>query len=187
MPWIMEGTEILACISAHDPEMMRKQTIECLEHRIKVIYDPGQQVSTIPPEDLMLGIEVAEVIIVNEFELSLLCKRTGITEAELQSSVPIVIKTKGEKGSVIASHDEPHPINVSIAKPSKIIDPTGAGDAYRAGFIFGYLRQWGLKECGQLGSVVSSFALENQGPQADVTQEQIKERYEATFNERIDL
>jgi adenosine kinase len=187
MPWADSKEPIIACLSAHDPSAMRRQSEECLKHNIRMVYDPGQQVSTIPGDDLKCGIEAAEIVIVNEYELSLLIKRTGLSEGELQAAVPILITTLGKNGSRICDSRSSQSLEISVAKPSKVVDPTGAGDAYRAGFLYGYLRQWELRQCGRLGSVVASFALEHHGPQGSLSREAVKERYEKTFNEKVVL
>jgi adenosine kinase len=187
LPWVETGEDIIACISAHDPGAMRRQTEECLNHKIRLVYDPGQQVSTVPAEDLKRGVEAAEVLMVNEYELSTLCKRTGISETELQTSVPILVTTHGEHGSRIFDSRQPDPIEIGIAKPAQYVDPTGAGDAYRAGFLYGHLRQWGISQCGRLGAVLASFALEHRGPQAPFSRDAVIKRYQETFNEEVTL
>jgi len=186
-PWADSKEPILACLSAHDPSAMRRQTEECIKHDIPLVYDPGQQVSTRSSDDLKRGIAAAKILIVNEYELSMLFKRTGLSEQELQAAVPILITTLGEHGSRILDSRLPKPVEIGIATPSEIVDPTGAGDAYRAGFLYGYLRQWELVQCGQLGSVVASFALEHHGPQGPLSREAVMERYEKTFNEKVVL
>ncbi|HSX53448.1 MAG TPA: carbohydrate kinase family protein [Patescibacteria group bacterium] len=181
------GQDVIACISAHDPVAMRRQSEECVKHKIRLVYDPGQQVSNISGEDLRVGVEAAEVVIVNEYELDMLTKKTGWTASQLESKIPVLISTHGEQGSRIAGKSIPSSIQISSAKPVKIADPTGAGDAYRAGFLYGYLRQWEPGKCGQLGSVVASFALEQHGPQAKLSQPDIEARYQQTFNEKVVL
>jgi adenosine kinase len=183
-PW--SDQPVLACISPHDPAAMRRQTEECAAHNIRLFYDPGQQVSNISAEDLRVGVDAAEALILNEYELGVLVKKTGLSEAELMAKL-ILIVTHGENGSVIFDPKTSDAIKVGIAAPEQIVDPTGAGDAYRAGFLYGYLRQWELVKCGQLGAVTASFALEQHGPQAAFTQAQITERYKQTFNQEIEL
>lgn len=181
------GQDIVACISAHDPVAMRRQSEECLKHKIRLVYDPGQQVSNVSAEDLRAGVEAAEVVIVNEYELSLLIKKTGWSKEELVAKVPVLVSTHGVEGSIINGSKVKQPVTINSVKPKHIADPTGAGDAYRAGFLYGYLRQWKLEDCGQLGSVVASFALEQHGPQAKLTKEAVADRYRETFNEGINL
>lgn len=185
VPWA--GQNVIACISAHDPAAMRRQVEECVAHQLRVVYDPGQQVSNVSANDLLAGVGAAEVLIVNEYELGMLCQKTGMEEAALVARVPILITTHGKHGSTMSGSRLAAPINISSVKPRQISDPTGAGDAYRAGFLYGYLRQWDVRECGQLGSTLASFALEQHGPQATVSKQSITERYQAAFNERVAL
>ncbi|MFI5271190.1 MAG: carbohydrate kinase family protein [Candidatus Saccharimonadales bacterium] len=186
-PWINTDFEILACISAHDPKGMKAQTEECIEKNIPYVYDPGQQVSTAPEEDLRLGVSKATLLIVNEYELTMLLKRTGMDLLDLEKTVPILVCTKGDKGSEIAGSSLSESLQVGIASPSEVVDPTGAGDAFRAGFLYGFLRQWDLGKCGRLGAVVASFALENHGPQTHLNRQDVVSRYTTTFNEGIEL
>lgn len=186
-PWTSKGFEILACISAHHPKGMKDQTEECIAKNIPYVYDPGQQISTAPEEDLRLGVSKAALLIVNEYELTMLLKRTGMDLLDLEKTVPILICTKGDKGSEIAGSSLSENLQIGIATPNEIVDPTGAGDAFRAGFLYGFLRQWDLGKCAQLGAVIASFALEHHGPQTSLNREEVASRYLATFNEGIEL
>lgn len=179
--------EALFCVSAHDPAAMRRQVEECRQNGFKLMYDPGQQVSNVPGEDLKAGVDTAEILIVNEYELSLLAKKTGLTEQALAEIVPVLIATHGSKGSTIGGKNYPKPASIEIAQPAKISDPTGAGDAYRAGFIYGYLRQWEAVKCGRLGAVIASFVLEAHGTQADISLEEIAKRYQTTYKQEIEF
>ena len=181
------GTGALVCVSAHDPKAMNAQVAECQEYGLTLIYDPGQQVSNSPAEDLKVGLEAAEVLIVNDYELGVLSEKTGFTAEEIKTKVPIVITTLGKDGSVIEGSKTDQPIKIPVAKPAAITDPTGAGDAYRAGFLYGYLRQWQLPICAQLGAVTASFVIEHHGTQTQFSKEAIKARYQETFNEEINI
>lgn len=181
------GQDILFCVSAHDPTAMRRQVQECASQNLRLFYDVGQQVSNVAAEDLLAGIEAAEVLIVNDYEIGVIIQKTGLSLEQLQAKLPILITTHGKNGSVISGHKVDAPINIGSAVPAQIADPTGAGDAYRAGFLYGYLRQWELVKCGRLGSVIASFVLEQQGTQVDLDRQAIRERYQGTFNEEIDL
>jgi adenosine kinase len=179
--------DIIACVSAHDPAAMRRQVQECKDNGIKLFYDPGQQVSNVTGEDLAAGIEVASLLITNDYELGVLGQKIGKTVEEIYSAIPITITTLGKDGSIIHGKDIPEPIQIPIAMPANVVDPTGAGDAYRAGFLYGYLRQWDVRKCGQLGAVVSSFVLEQHGTQTMLDRDAIARRYKETFNEEISL
>ena len=183
--WIDSMEDVIVCVSAHDPAAMRRQVQECADSNLRLFYDVGQQVSNLPASDLQKGIDAAEVLIVNDYELGVLIQKTGHTIEELRAKIPVLVTTHGEKGSAISGTKIGTPITVSSAKPSKIIDPTGAGDAYRAGFLYGYLRQWDVRKCGQLGATVASFVLEKHGTQITLNRTSIADRYETTFNEEL--
>lgn len=174
-------------VAAHDPIAMRRQTDECASGKLRLGYDPGQQVSNISGEDLKAGVEAAEILMINEYELEVLLTKTGLTVEEIRAKVPIFITTKGEKGSEIAGTKVGEPLQISSVAPTSLVDPGGAGDAYRGGFLYGYLRQWDLTKCGQLGAVLASFVIEQMGPQIEISTAKIAERYKAKFNEEITL
>lgn len=181
------GQDVLVCVSAHDPAAMRTQVAECGQYGLRLVYDPGQQVSNSPAADLEAGADAAEVLFVNDYELSVLCEKTGTTPEAIKAKTPVVITTFGKDGSVIEGSQVPEPIRIPVAKPAEIVDPTGAGDAYRAGFLYGYLRQWQLPDCGRLGTVVASYIIEHRGTQARLSKAEIIARYRETFNEEITL
>lgn len=180
-----QGQDILAVLSANDPDAMNRQVKECQEYGFRLVYDPGQQV-TWPTIDLAGGIAAAEVVFLNDYELGIICKKVGSTPEKLKSQVPIFITTMGRGGSVIEGSKLKEPIKVGIAK-AEPVDPTGAGDAYRAGFLYGYVRDWDLKTCGQLGATTASFAIERHGTQQPFTKEAVEARYRENFNEEVDL
>jgi len=97
-PW--QGQDAVAVIAAHNPEAMNRQVGECREYGVKLIYDPGQQVAD-PATDLAGGVAAAEILIANDYELSLMCQKLNTTPDELKKRVPIVITTLGKDGSVI--------------------------------------------------------------------------------------
>lgn len=182
-----QNENAVVVLSPHNPSMMNRQVQQCREYGLKLIYDPGQQVSDMSPDFLRAGIEAAEILILNDYEMGLLCKRLETTEQEIKTKVPIVITTLGEHGSIIEGKDIEHSIKIGSAKLDEMIDPTGAGDAYRAGFLHGYVRNWELQACGQLGSVVASFVIEEHGTQAVLSKQAIAIRYKETFGEEIEI
>ena len=183
-PWKDQG--IIAMVSAHNPKAMNRQVAECQQFSLPLVYDPGQQVSD-PATDLKAGISAATVLFVNDYEMGLLCEKTGMKPEEIKAKTPVVVTTLGKDGSLIEGSEADKPIHIPIAEPSQVTDPTGAGDAYRAGFLYGYLRQWDLALCGQLGSVVASFIVEQHGTQQKYSLQAIKERYRQTFNAEVTL
>jgi adenosine kinase len=182
-PW--QGQNILAVICANNPEAMNRQVEECKQMNMRMVFDPGQQV-TDNVVDMAKGIANAEVVLVNEYELGILSLKTNQTPEELKKHIPVLITTFGKDGSIIEGSKLSEPLHIGVAKTDPI-DPTGAGDAYRAGFLYGYLRQWDLLKCGQLGATVASFIIEKHGTQQPFTRQSIIERYKQNFKEEIKL
>jgi adenosine kinase len=181
------GQDVLVSVSAHDPAAMRAQVAQCQQHGLRLFYDPGQQVSNVPGADLQAGVAAAEALIVNDFEMGVLCTKTEMEPDALKAKIPIVITTYGKDGSIIEGARVKAPVKVAAAQPTQVVDPTGAGDAYRAGFLYGYLRQWELPACGRLGAVVASFIIERHGTQQRLSKPAIIKRYRETFNEEVTL
>ncbi|MBW3568987.1 carbohydrate kinase family protein [Candidatus Parcubacteria bacterium] len=181
------GKQVIVTVSAHDPIGMRKQVYQCKEFGLRLFYDVSQQVSNVPSEHLTAGINAAEIIIVNDYEMSLLSKKSGLAPGEIKQKVPVVVTTQGANGSIIQGKKIKSAINIGVAKPKVVLDPTGAGDAYRAGFLYGYSRGWELVKCGQLGATVASYVVEEYGSQLHYNKKEIKERYKNNFGEEIDI
>jgi adenosine kinase len=184
-PWAGQNT--LFWIAPHDPAGMRRQVKECLDGKLRLVYDPGQQASNVSGDDLRAGVDAAEVMIINEYELEVLLNKTGLKVDEIKTKVPVFITTFGEQGSEVSGSKIGEAVRVGSVKPAQIVDPTGAGDGYRGGFFYGYLQQWDVAKCGQLGAVVASFVLEQHGPQAKLDRAAIMQRYKENFNEEIEL
>lgn len=183
-PWKDEDPIVL--ISAHDPVAMKRQVAECAEWNLRLCYDVGQQVSNLDGADIAAGVDHATILIVNDYEMAALSQKINRPIKDIKRTVPIVITTLGQDGSIIEGKDVPEPIKVGVAKPDKVADPTGAGDAYRAGFLHGYARGWPLKSSGQLGAVCATYAVEYIGTQEhEYTFQEIAKRYKDNFGEEI--
>ncbi len=176
----------LTVISPTVPNAMKNFVKEAKKLKIPYLYDPAQQIPRIDVNDLKEGIEGAEILIGNDYEFALISKKTGFSKKDILKKVKILVTTLGEKGSLIETKKEQ--IKIGIAKPEKIIDPTGAGDAYIGGFLSGYVKNLSLETCGQMGAVLSSFAIEQYGTQKhSFSINQFKRRYKKTFKKPIEL
>ncbi len=175
-------------ISPHDPKAMNKQVAECKKYNLRLFYDPGQQVLNSSAKDLYNGINAAELLILNDYELSTLSKRIGVSESSIKQKVPIVVTTLGKKGSIIEGARVKASIAIPTVKPKVLKDPTGAGDAYRAGFLYGYVRNWSLYVCGKMGALAATYAIEYHGTQNHFfTKKSFSNRYKEVFNEKLIL
>lgn len=178
------SSDTLIWLGAYDPATMLRISQEATQNNLKLFYDPGQQVTNVSANDIKAGIQAAFGLVVNEYEHQIIKTKTGMSDEEILSMLDILIVTHGKHGSKIYMRGK-ETLEIEPVAPSKIADPTGAGDAYRSGFIYGYLRQWDVLKCGRLGSVMASFALEQQGPQADINREQIAIKFKDSFNEEL--
>lgn len=166
------------------PEAMIKFVAECKELNIPYLFDPGMQLPRLSDAQLRSGIKGAEVLIGNDYEMGVIKKRLFLTELDLLSEVRILITTLGEKGSIIQTKNEE--ITVAAVKPESALDPTGAGDGYRAGFLAGFLKKLDLKTCGQMGSVTSCYAIEKYGTtNHKFSLDEFRKRYSANFIDEL--
>jgi adenosine kinase len=158
--------DVFVVVSPHDPNQMRIQVEQCRALKKRLCYDVGQQISNLPAEDIRAGVEVAELVIVNDYELGLLEKKTDWKASELKAKIPVLVVTLGEQGCVIYAKDlDGGEVATPAVKVNKVADPTGAGDAFRAGFLYGYVRDWPLARCAQLGATTAAYAVETYGTQ----------------------
>ncbi len=173
----------ITIISPNDPQAMQKYPAECKALGIPYIYDPSQQIVRLDGAALREGVEGADILIVNDYEYELLKDRTGMREADIRAAVKrAVIVTRGEQGSFIWAGGEE--IVVPVVPPQQVLDPTGVGDAYRAGLIKGLALGLPWHICGQIGALAATYVLETHGPQAhSYTLAAFGERYKAVFGE----
>jgi adenosine kinase len=168
-----DGDVALAVISPNDPAAMVAHARECRALGIPFVFDPSQQLARLSKEEILEGIEGASILIGNEYEFGILEKKTGLSEVELLARVPVVIITRGEEGSTIAlrggtSEAPAGAVTMRIPPASlrgEAVDPTGVGDAFRAGLIASRMRGLPWEVAGRVGSVAAVFALESPGPQ----------------------
>jgi len=135
----------------------------CKARGIDYILDPGQSLPMWDKTDLIQSIEGCRILIVNDYELSLIISKTGMDKNALLEKAGMIITTLGEVGSQISSRD--FDISVPAYQVKKVVDPTGAGDSYRGGLLSGLVRGKKIEECAWMGSVCSSFSVESYGTQ----------------------
>lgn len=155
-----------------------------IKNNIPFIFDPGQQIPALGKNELIKCIEGARIFISNDYELSMVTKKIKWSESDIMKNVEILVTTLGEQGSVIKTKSGT--IKIKPAKPKSIVDPTGAGDAYRAGFIKGLLEKWPLDITGKFAGTIACYAVENYGTQNHIFNfNQAKKRYKENFNKQL--
>ena len=157
----------LVVIAPDGKDGMIQHANECVEKNIPFLFDPGQGLPMFDKSELMTFINQAHYIALNDYELQLVLDKADLTLSKLASTVDALIVTKGSQGSSIYSKGEEIVID---AIPIKIpVDPTGCGDAYRAGLIYGILNKYDWAKTGQLASVMGAIKIESQGGQNHTT------------------
>ncbi len=154
----------LVVISPNDPQAMANYARECRDLEIPYIYDPSQQIVRLDESDLKKGIEGAMAFFANEYEFSLIEEKTGFDLEKLLECCQFVVITRGEYGSQI--HRDEGEVSIPIVPPEAILDPTGVGDAFRSGFLKGYIHDLSFERCGQMGALAATYCLESDGPQS---------------------
>ncbi len=176
----------MVVIGPTDPKAMKKYVEECHQRKLSYLYDPAFQIGNFTPEELSQGLSKATILIGNDYEISLIEKKLGVSHDELRAIVPVVVTTLAHKGSLVEAGEKR--FQIKPAKPKKVIDPTGAGDAYRAGFLAGYLRGFNLTVCGQMGSVAAVYTVEKYGTVTHhFTQKNFIQRYKENFGALLKL
>lgn len=170
----------LVVISPNDPVAMVNYTRECRELDIPFAYDPSQQVAFLSGEELSQSIPGATYLFANEYELAVIEKKTGWNLETIRSQVGHIIVTLGAKGSTVYAGDDTY--SVPSAKVGNVLDPTGAGDAFRGGFFAGLSLGLSWEQCGRIGALCGAYALEHVGTTThSFGWAEFTDRYEANF------
>jgi adenosine kinase len=149
---------------------------------IPFIFDPGQGLPMFDGADLRAFIEQATWVTVNDYEWELMQRLTGWSAADITARVAALIVTRGGEGSTIYTADGE--IGIPCAKAAALVDPTGCGDAFRAGLIHGLLRGMGWEQTGRIASLLGAIKIESRGPQNHkFTMAEFKARYRQSFGQ----
>ena len=154
----------LVLIGADDPAAMRKHTLACKALGVPFVADPSQQLPRLDGPQTIDVIDGATYLFNNEYEATLIEQRTGWSSDEVLQHVGVRITTLGKNGARITSRDGLD-VTVPVAQEKVIKDPTGVGDAFRAGFLMGL--GWGLElqRCAEVGSLLATYVIETVGTQ----------------------
>lgn len=172
--------ECLAIVSPGNLEDMQKYPAIYRKKGIPFIFDPGQNIPAFSGDQLKDMIKGSKSLIVNDYELSLVMDSTGLDKAQLLELTDSIVTTLGDAGSRI-SFDEQE-IEVPAVQVENPVDPTGAGDAFRSGFLKGLIQSKSIVEAAKMGSTCASFSVEHLGTQAhSFTRDEFWDRYHKNF------
>jgi len=170
-----KASKTMVIVSPGNLEDMVSYPRACKAKGIDYIFDPGQSLPMLDARDLVQAIDGCRILICNDYELELIMSKTELDEGELLERAGAIIVTMGELGSRVYTPDGE--IRIPAAKPKQVVDPTGAGDAYRGGLISGLVCGKDIEESARMGSACASFAVECYGTQSySFTAKEFEER-----------
>lgn len=173
-------------ISPHDPEGMLRNCAECRELGIKFIFDPSQQLARFNGEQILAGLRGAYAMTVNDYELEVLKQKTGLDEAGILEEVALLVVTRGADGASFIAKDRR--VDVPVARPKAIVDPTGVGDAFRGGLLTGLVRGYPWEVTGRIGALAAAYCLEQVGTMNHrYTRAEFAARYRENFGDAKEL
>ena len=158
------GAPELVIVGANDPDAMFAHTDECRELGLAFAADPSQQLARLSGEEIRRLVDGATYLFSNDYEWDLMLSKTGWTDADVLAQVGLRVTTLGAKGVEIVSADGTR-LHVGVVPETAQVDPTGVGDAFRAGFLTGRGAGLDLERSAQLGSLVAVLVLETTGTQ----------------------
>jgi adenosine kinase len=172
----------LVVISPNDPAAMTRHTAECRQRGYPFAADPSQQLARMDGEEIRELCNGARYLFCNDYEHGLLLQKSGWTDAELRSRVGVLVTTLGGKGVRVQPADGPE-LEVPVVAEHAKADPTGVGDAFRAGFLGGL--SWGLnlQRCAEVGSLLATLALETVGTQEYQVDAEALTRFRSAFGD----
>ena len=174
----------IGIISPDGRDGMLQHAQQFSDANIPSIFDPGQGMPMFDGDDLKKFIEQATYVTVNDYEWEMMQEKTGLSPHEISEQVEALIITRGGEGSHIYTEDKRH--EIPCVKPAAINDPTGCGDAYRAGLLYGLVNELDWETTGRIASLMGSIKIEQHGTQNhSFTLDEFKSRFETEFGQNF--
>jgi adenosine kinase len=171
-------------ISPNAPGTMVKYAREARELGVPHVFDPGQTLPALSGDDVVEAATGAALVIGNDYEFEMIRAKTGRSPEDLLELASLVVLTRGDQGSAVMTREGM--VEVPVARPEQVVDPTGAGDAYRAGLLAGLLRGLDLPQAARMGALAATYAVERNGTQEhSYTFDEFAARYERAFGEPL--
>ena len=178
-----EGVK-LGILAPDSRDGMLQHAVQFHDLNIPFIFDPGQAMGVFNGDELRHFVELADYVAVNDYEARILEERTGDSIGKMAERVKAFFVTKGAEGSVIYANGQQ--TFVPSVNENRRMDPTGCGDAYRAGLLYGIEQNWSWEKIGRLANTMGSLKIEHRGPQGHrPTREEIEARYKSAFEESL--
>lgn len=175
-----------AIISPRDERMMTECVTFCKKYGVPYVFDPGQRITSMNEDDLRRSIDGAFALIANEYEWGVIGSRLHVTEENISMLTPRLIVTRSEHGVTWFGEDGAE--TVESCQADRFVNPTGAGDAFRAGLLFGLDAGWNMRDCLRLGNAMGSLAVETEGTLLDhIDLQAVLSRVEITYGETLSL
>jgi adenosine kinase len=179
-----QGSLRLAIIAPDGRDGMLQHARDCAAQGVPFMFDPGQQLPMFSGEELLAFIDQATYLAANDYEIEMVMDRTGLSLEQIAARLDALIVTRGEKGSEIYAGGERH--DIPVVPASAVVDPTGCGDAYRAGLLFGIVQGYDWPTTGRLASLLGSIKIAHQGGQNhSFTPAEIADKFESAFGYRF--
>lgn len=178
----VSSPEDIVMVSPSDPRAMAAYIRDAKKLGIRMLFDPSQQIVRMDKDVIREGIENAFGLFVNDYEFELMQKHTGMTAEEILAIPAFSVITLGGDGARIVSKDGD--VTVPVVPDVRIVDPTGVGDAFRAGFLRGYESGFDFKLCGEMGTCTAALCLAQNGTQNHAfTWPEFKQYFRKYFND----
>ncbi len=170
----------LAVISPDGKDGMLQHAQQCFDANIPFIFDPGQGMPMFDGNELLKFVEQAKYVCVNDYESQLLQERTGLSIQKIAEKVDAMIVTRGGEGSII--HTQGKAVEIPAVQASKVLDPTGCGDAYRGGLIYGLMNDFDWDVTGRIAALMGAIKVAHNGTQNHkFTLSEFKDKYTQEF------
>jgi adenosine kinase len=170
----------LAIIGPDGKQGMQQHARECAEQGVPFLFDPGQGLPMFSADELGELLRLADYVAVNDYEGKLLEEKTGRKLLDIARDVKALVYTQGSRGSIIFAGGQRH--DIPCVQAESVVDPTGCGDAYRAGLLYGISHRWDWPSTGKLGSVMGAIKIAHRGGQNHaLPDEEIQARFKRAF------
>lgn len=175
----------LGIVAPDSREGMLHHARQFAEAGVPFIFDLGQAMPLFNGDDLRQFVELASYVTVNDYEAQVLLSRTGWSSEEVAAQVQAFIVTHGEQGASVFANKQKY--NIASVKADRVIDPTGCGDAFRGGLLYGIEQGFDWETTGRLASLMGSIKIAHQGPQNHKpSRDEIGERFQSAFGYRYE-